>query len=426
MKTFYLNKLSKEEVIALTKRGALSSAKVIDVVKLIYSDIEKRWDDCLRELTWKFDWILLDDFRVSDDELNFTLDKGIKDAIDLAYKNIFSFHSSQKQKIKKVQTMPWVTCFQEERAIENVALYIPWGLAPLFSTALMLWIPAKIAWCKNIILLSPPNKKWEIAKEILYCAKKCWIKNIFKIWGAQAIWAATIWTKTIPKVDKIFGPWNSYVTAAKMYSQGEYGVSIDMPAWPSEVLVIWDQNSKPDFIASDLLSQAEHGPDSQSVLVLVWDKNLNDIKNELSRQLELLTRKEIAKKSLENSFIIVVDSIDKAIEFSNLYAPEHLIINLKNPEKLIKKIQNAWSVFLWKYASESVGDYASWTNHTLPTSWFAKTYSWVSLDSFTKKISFQKLTKGWLLKLAKTVQIMAEREWLDAHKNSITIRLWKK
>ena len=341
----------------------------------------------------------------------------------LLFVGYMGYFSSYDVEEKEIETSAWVKCFRQSRPIDKIALYVPWWNAALFSTVLMLSIPAKIAWCEDITLLTPPDKDWNISPEIAYCANKCCINTIIKLGWAQAIWAVSIWTESITKVDKIFGPWNSYVTAAKLLSQNKYWISIDMPAGPSEVLIIWDQNSNPSFIASDLLSQAEHWPDSQAILILIWDQNLWEINNEINKQLKTLARKNYAQKSLEESFILIVENAKQALNFSNNYAPEHLIINLKNPKQYISKIKNAWSVFLWEFTPESAWDYASGTNHTLPTSWFAKTYSWISVDSFIKKITFQEISKDWLTKLWNTITKMAEKEWLDAHKNAVTIRL---
>ena len=425
MKTYYLKNLEEKNIENLTKR-AFEIWDKIEIVKPIFQKIREKWDDAIKFFTEKFDWIKLDNFEVSEEKIlnsEKEISQDLKNAINLAYSNIFKFHKNQENSEKEIETTIWVKCFRENRAIEKVGLYIPWWTAALFSTVLMLAIPAQIAKCDEVVLLTPPNKKWEIAPEILFTAKKCWVKKILKIGWAQAIWAISIWTKTIWKVDKIFWPWNSFVTAWKMLAQMAEWVAIDMPAGPSEVLVIWDKNSNAKFIASDLLSQCEHWEDSQSVLILIWDENLEKIKTEIKIQIEQISRKNIAQKSLKNSFILVVKTENEAFNFSNKYAPEHLILHLKNPRKYISKIKNAGSVFLWEFTPESAWDYASWTNHTLPTSGFAKSYSWVSLESFQKKITFQEISKEWIKNIWKYVEIMAEAEGLDAHKNAITVRL---
>lgn len=425
MKVIYKNKINKKEVDFLTKRF-IELWNRSDIVENIFEDIKNKWDFALREFTKKFDWVDLDDFFVKYEDIldvENNISNELKESIKLAYKNILKFHKNQNTIEDKIEITEWITCFRENRAIENIALYIPWWTAPLFSTVLMLAIPAKIAWCKNIYLITPPNNKWKVHPAILYTAKLCWIKNIITLWWAQAIWAVAIWTESIQKVDKIFWPWNSFVTSAKMIAQSKYWIAIDMPAWPSEVLIIWDENSNPEFMVSDILSQAEHWPDSQSILVLNSDKNLKSIKKQLEVQISKLDRKDFIEKSLAKSYILITNSNIESFKFSNNYAPEHLIIHLNNPEKYINLIQNAWSVFLWEYSPESAWDYASWTNHTLPTSWFAKNYSWVSVESFQKRITFQKITKLWLNKIWKSVENMAEAEWLHAHKNAISVRL---
>jgi len=425
MKTYYLSKISKSELNNLIKRSFKIWDKM-EIVKSVFNEIEKNWDLAIIYFTKKFDWVEINNFKVSEEEISNSknlVSKELKSAISLAYKNIYKFHKNQNTKELEIQIDEWISCFRENRAIEKVALYVPWWTAPLFSTVLMLAIPAKIAWSKNIILLTPPNEKWNIPPEILYTAETCWVKNILKIGWSQAIWAVSIWTKTIEKVDKIFWPWNSFVTDAKMLAQSKYWVAIDMPAWPSEVLVIWDKNSNPKFLAADLISQCEHGPDSQSVLVLEWDEILEKILKEIETQSKRLKRKDIIQKSLKNSFILITNSNEESFNFSNKYAPEHLIIHLKNSREYISQIQNAGSVFLWENSPESAWDYASWTNHTLPTSWFAKSYSWVCVESFQKKITFQELTKKGLQKIWSAIEIMAEAEGLEAHKNAVSVRL---
>ncbi|MEI7489422.1 MAG: histidinol dehydrogenase, partial [Chryseobacterium sp.] len=336
--------------------------------------------------------------------------------------NITKFHASQKSEIEKIETTKGVVCWRENRAIEKVGIYIPGGTAPLFSTVLMLAIPAQLAGCKEIILCSPPDKNGNINPTILYAAQLCSVSKIFKSGGAQAIAAMTLGTESIPDVYKIFGPGNQFVVAAKEYAQN-YGVAIDMPAGPSEVLVIADEQAIPAFCAADLLSQAEHGSDSQVIFISTDVKVFNETIEEIGKQIKELPRNEFAQQALNNSHFILLNTIEEAIEFSNLYVPEHLILALSDFEKCIPQIQNAGSVFLGNYSCESAGDYASGTNHTLPTNGFAKNYSGVSLDSFVKKITFQHLSKEGLQNLGKTIEIMAEAEGLFAHKNAVTIRL---
>jgi len=409
----------------LLVRKSIDYDKCIEIVKKIEKSVIDKWDLALKELTLKFDWVEINNFLVDLKDLqnakNKVSDK-FKKSVKIAYENINKFHKRQLRKnLERKQTNEWVYCWQEFRAIENVWLYIPWWTAPLFSTVLMLGIPAIIAWSNNIVLTTPPNKNWEIAPEILYVANLLWIKKVFKIWWAQAIFAIWYGTEQVSKVDKIFWPWNSFVTAAKMIMSQK--VAIDMPAWPSEVLVIADKYSNPSFVAADLLSQAEHGPDSQVVLV---SDNKNIIEStliELEKQRKKLDRDDVIWKSLENSFVILTSDLNKAIEVSNSYAPEHLILQIKDVDLYLNKIINAWSVFCWAYTPESAGDYISWTNHTLPTSWFAKSFSWVWVESFWKRITFQKITEKWIKNIWENIEIMANAEWLQAHKNAVSVRI---
>jgi len=405
----------------LMKRGIEDYWKVLEIVKDIEKNILENWDDYSKILTKKFDWVEIDNFKVTEQEFveaEKIISEELKNAIKLAKNNIEKFHKRQIPKnLEPKETCDWVICYKQFRAIEKVGLYIPWGTAPLFSTVLMLSIPAKLAWCKKIILCTPPN----IAPEILYTAKLCGVDEIYKIGWAQAIFSMANWTVQIPKVDKIFGPWNSFVTAAKMLVSSK--VAIDMPAWPSEVLVIADKFSNASFVASDLLSQAEHWPDSQVVLLSDSSEKISEILVETEKQLNNLERKDISISALENSFAILVKNIDEAIEVSNIYAPEHLILQVEKYNSYISKITNAGSVFLWKYSCESAGDYASWTNHTLPTSWYAKSYSGVGLESFWKWITFQELNKQGIKSIWKAVELMAEAEGLDAHKNAMSLRI---
>ena len=346
----------------------------------------------------------------------------LKLAITQAAQNIRNFHASQVEEKKIIETTDGVFCWRENRAIENIGIYIPGGTAPLFSTVLMLGIPANIAGCKNMILCSPPDKNGKINPAILFAAKLVGIKTIFKVGGSQAIAALTLGTETIPKVDKIFGPGNQYVTAAKQLALS-YRVAIDIPAGPSEVLVIADETSIPAFVAADLLSQAEHGADSQVILLSTSESVASQIQIEIEKQLTELSRKDIAKAALQNSKSVILSSVDEATDLSNYYAPEHLILSIENAENLSGKITNAGSVFLGNYSPESAGDYASGTNHTLPTNGYARNYSGVSLDSFIKKVTFQNITKTGIKNIGKTIELMAEAEELSAHKNAVSIRL---
>jgi len=406
----------------LARRPSEGISAKEDAVKAILQAVKKQGDKALIDLTFKFDKVKIKNLKLDANTIKKaekSISPALKKAIDEAYKNIYKFHSVQlNNKIEKIETTPGVVCWRKTVPIEKVGLYIPGGSAPLFSTVLMLGIPAKIAGCKEVILCSPP----EIDPAILYAASKCGIKNIFCVGGAQAIAAMAYGTKSIPKVDKIFGPGNSFVTIAKQLVSQE-GVAIDMPAGPSEVLVIADDTSNAAFVASDLLSQAEHGPDSQVILLSTSKKLVDEVTKEVSAQLKALPRKVLAEKALKNSRAIILRSLDEAMNFSNQYAPEHLILACKNADKLGEKIVNAGSVFLGNYTPESAGDYASGTNHTLPTNGYAKAYSGVSVDSFIKKITFQQISKEGLKNIGNTVEVMAEAEQLQAHKNAITIRL---
>ena len=410
---------------SLCERPLQNQENLSEQVKSVFDEVKNNGDKALKFFTEKFDNVILNDLKVSEievDEANNLVPDELKSAIKLASENIRKFHSSQQEEKKIIETTEGVFCWRENRAIENIGIYIPGGTAPLFSTVLMLGIPATIAGCKNISLCSPPDKNGKINPAILFTANLIGIKNIFKVGGSQAIAALTFGTETIPKVDKVFGPGNQYVTTAKQLALN-YNVAIDIPAGPSEVLVIADETSVPEFVASDLLSQAEHGTDSQVILLSNSDKIIKEINIEIEKQLSDLPRKEIAEIALQNSKSILLSSIDEAIEFSNYYAPEHLILAIENAENFTNKITNAGSVFLGNYSPESAGDYASGTNHTLPTNGFAKNYSGVSLDSFVKKITFQNVTKTGIKNLGKTIELMAEAEELVAHKNAISIRL---
>ena len=410
---------------SLTERPYVDNKSVHTVVKEVFENVKNYGDKSLIEYTKKFDNIELTTIEVEAKSISnseFIISQKLKDSIDLAFKNIYKFHKSQIQKKEIVKINEGISCWQEKRPIERVGFYIPGGTAPLFSTVLMLGIPSLIANCPNRILCTPPDKNGEIPVEILYVCKICKIKNIFKVGGSQAIAAMTLGTETIPMVNKIFGPGNQYVTIAKRYSMN-FGVSIDMPAGPSELLVLADESANPKFVASDLLSQAEHGCDSQVILVSNSKKIINDINNEIDIQKKKLERINIINESLKNSNSIFFNLIDDALDFINDYAPEHYIINVKNEDYCISKLVNAGSVFLGNYTPESAGDYASGTNHTLPTNGYAKQYSGVNTDSFLKTITFQKITKFGLKSISSAVETMAEHEGLDAHKNAVSIRI---
>jgi histidinol dehydrogenase len=408
----------------LLKRPVIDNKIIQKKVLWIIDKVRANGDKALIDFTQKFDSVDLDQLVVSENELTDSqnnIDDRLKSAIDIASANIFKFHNAQKGNSQKIEIEEGITCWRKDVPIQKVGLYIPGGSSPLFSTLLMLGIPANIAACQEIIVCTPPQKNGKISDSILYVAKLLGIKRVFKVGGAQAIAAMAVGTETIPKVDKIFGPGNQWVTAAKQLVNS-YGVAIDMPAGPSEVLVIADDSANPKFVASDLLSQAEHGPDSQVVLISTSERIIDSVMIELEKFKNELTRKEIIEKSMFNSAIILVKNLNDAFEISNQYAPEHLILAIANEEKYSDKIINAGSVFLGNYSPESAGDYASGTNHTLPTNGFASAYSGVSLDSFLKKITFQKLTKTGLSKIASSIKTMAEAEGLYAHKLAVTVR----
>ncbi|XAR63577.1 Histidinol dehydrogenase [Bertholletia excelsa] len=426
MKSYRLSELTQAEVDRLKARPRIDFSSIFSLVNPIVDDVRHRGDAAVKDYTAKFDKVELDKIVEYVDELpDPQLDASVRDAFDVAYNNIYAFHAAQKPVDRSMENMKGVRCKRVARSIASVGLYVPGGTAVLPSTALMLAIPAQIAGCKTIVLATPPASDGSICKEVLYCAKKAGVTHILKAGGAQAISAMAWGTESCPKVEKIFGPGNQYVTAAKMILQNsEAMVSIDMPAGPSEVLVIADKYASPKHIASDLLSQAEHGPDSQVVLVIAGDGvNLRAIEEEISKQCKSLPRGEIALKALDHSFIIFTANMVEATTFSNSYAPEHLIINVKDAEKWESFIENAGSVFLGQWTPESVGDYASGTNHVLPTYGYARIYSGVSLDSFLKYITVQSLTKEGLTNLGPYVATMAEVEGLEAHKRAVTLRL---
>ena len=409
----------------LTSRPTKEAQDLRKIVLDVFEKIQTEKDEALIEFTEKFDGVKLTSLEVSKEEIEEAkslISEELKHAIELAASNIDKFHAVQREEIKVIETTKGVNCWRESRGIENVGIYIPGGTAPLFSTTLMLGIPAKLAGCKNIILCTPPNKSEKVHPAILYTANLIGIEKIYKIGGIQAIGALTFGTETIQKVDKIFGPGNQYVTAAKQVAQN-FGVAIDMPAGPSEVLVIADETSIPKYVAADLLSQAEHGIDSQVILLTNNEQTLNETISEINTQLAILPRKELAAQALKNSRGIVLNSIEECVSFSNIYAPEHLIFACESSENYIGKIINAGSVFLGNYSCESAGDYASGTNHTLPTNGYAKNYSGVSLDSFIKKITFQKLSAEGIQNIGPAIELMAEAEELFAHKNAVTLRL---
>ncbi len=420
----YLNP-KEEEWEEITQRPLFDVSELESQVQAILKDIKSSGVHAIRKYTEKFDGVFIRNFAVQAEEIEEAanlLDIELKSAIETAAFNIQRFHQEQLPETKKVETMPGVICWQKPVAIEKVGLYIPGGSAPLFSSVLMLAIPAAIAGCKEIVLCTPPNKEGKINPAILYAARHAGVSKIFKLGGVQAIGAMAYGADCVPKVDKIFGPGNQYVMAAKqLVSISE--VAIDMPAGPSEVAILADESAKPAFIASDLLSQAEHGPDSQVILITNSQKLLSEVQTELDKQLEALPRKNIATKALDNSVAIVFDSVEKMLALSNQYAPEHLIIAMKSYLEVAGKIVNAGSVFLGNYTPESAGDYASGTNHTLPTNGWARSYSGVNIDSFMKKITFQEISPEGIKNLGSVIETMAAAEQLDAHKNAVTLRL---
>lgn len=409
----------------LIKRPALDVSSLFGTVQKVLDEVRTQGDEAVKKYGEQFDKVKISDLLVSETEINEAetlVNAELKEAILIAKNNIEKFHEAQKFNGNRIETTAGVTCWQKAVAIEKVGLYIPGGSAPLFSTVLMLAIPAKIAGCKEIVLCSPPNKEGKLHPAILYAAKIAGVSIIAKVGGIQAIAAMAYGTESVPKVYKIFGPGNQYVTAAKqLVSLKE--VAIDMPAGPSEVEVIADKNANPEFIAADFLSQAEHGPDSQAILVTTSEEIVEPVVKAVQEQLEKLPRKEITEKALLHSRIIVLKDDAEVIRFTNQYAPEHLIIQTNNYDFISDQITNAGSVFMGAYTPESAGDYASGTNHTLPTNGYARSYSGVNLDSFIKKITFQEITKEGIRNLGNTIEVMAAGEQLDAHRNAVTIRL---
>jgi histidinol dehydrogenase len=423
MRKFYNPKYEEWEV--LLSRPTQTFKNIETIVNEVFNEVKEKGDLALKKYTQLFDGVSLDNFLVTDDEIKYAeaaVSESLKNAIQVAKINIEKFHKAQKTEDIIVNTMEGVTCWQEKKPIQKVGLYIPGGTAPLFSTILMLAIPAKIAGCNEIILCTPPNKEGKVNPAILYTAKLCGVTNIFKVGGIQAIAGMAFGTETISKVYKIFGPGNQYVTVAKQLAT-KYDVAIDMPAGPSELLIFADESANISFVASDLLSQAEHGIDSQVILVSTSEEVLIQVEKEIYTQLEELPRKDIAAKSIENSKLILMKNDKDALRLINEYAPEHFIVVSLNEDYFIDNIQNAGSVFIGNYTPESAGDYASGTNHTLPTNGYAKQYSGINLDSFMKSITFQKISKMGIKNIGNTIELMAEAEGLQAHKNAVTLRL---
>ncbi len=416
---------SKENWLEILKRPTQSFKEIEETVKGIFNEIQLKGDDAVTKYTSLFDGTTLDNIEVSNHEILEGINlvsEDLKQAIQLAKSNIEKFHKAQITSKIEVETIEGVVCWQEKRPIQKVGLYIPGGTAPLFSTVLMLSIPAQIAGCKEIVLCSPPDKSGKINPAILYAANLCGIKKILKVGGIQAIAAMTFGTKSIPQVYKIFGPGNQYVTVAKQVAT-QFGVAIDMPAGPSELLIVADDSAIPSFVASDLLSQAEHGTDSQVILVSTSKKLIDEVEIEINKQIEVLPRKAIAEKAIENSKLIFVENDEIALDLINEYGPEHFIICSKDEDFYVDNIENAGSIFIGNFTPESAGDYASGTNHTLPTNGYAKNYSGVNLDSFLKSMTFQKISQKGIQNIGKAIEIMAEAEGLQAHKNAVSLRL---
>ncbi len=409
----------------MCRRPQIDSANLESLVTEVFTQVKDKGDKTLMDYTAKFDGVKLNSVTI-DPAIISQLARGVparlQDAIDIAYINIMRFHMAQQLDVEKesVETMPGVQCWREARPIECVGLYIPGGTAPLISTILMLGVPAQLAGCKQIVFCTPPGKDGSVNPALCYAAQKVGVTTFICVGGIQAIAALALGTQSVPKVDKIFGPGNQYVTAAKQYAAKS--VAIDMPAGPSELLVIADKSADPAFVAADLLSQAEHGPDSQVVFLTDSRSRISLVRNQLDEQLTGLPRKKIAQAALKNSFAIEFSSLDQCVEFANLYAPEHLILNTKNPKKFVSRVTNAGSVFLGAYSPESAGDYASGTNHTLPTAGWSRSYGGVSLDSFVKKVTFQSLTKESLGNLSSAIETLARSEGLEGHARAVSIR----
>lgn len=421
-----LDNPGRDQWCSLTRRPVSSQKELRGLVQEIFSEVETSGDRAVAKYTRKFDGIAPQNVQVGQDEISgaaAAIEPQLRAAIDLAVKNITRFHQPAGPE-EAIETAPGVLCWKERRPIEKVGLYIPGGSAPLFSTVLMLGIPANIAGCKEVIVCTPPDREGNIDPAILYCAQLCGITRIYKVGGIQAIAAMTFGTQQISGVYKIFGPGNQYVTAAKQVAT-EYGMAIDMPAGPSELLVIADDSADPVFIASDLLSQAEHGADSQVVLISLSRGLSSEVKREIASQLDSLPRKEIARSALDHALFLDIDSPSDALDFTNQYAPEHCIISTQEPDFFIRGIGSAGSVFIGNYAPESAGDYASGTNHTLPTNGYARQYSGISLESFTKTITFQQITEQGIRNIGPAIEQMAEAEGLHAHKRAVSLRLEK-
>jgi histidinol dehydrogenase len=425
LQSFVYKSLSEGDKNKLIQRNTDPNNSIQDSVEKILAEVVARGDEALTDFALQFDKVELEQLYLEKDEIEM-LAAGIsreqQRALEIAFQNIHRFHSTQLKRERVTETMPGVKCWREVRPIEKVGLYIPGGSAVLPSTLLMLGVPARIAGCKEIVVCSPPQKDGLINGFVAYCLVLLKIDRIYLVGGAQAVGAMAYGTQTIPKVDKIFGPGNQFVTKAKSIIQGQTNTGIDMPAGPSEVLVIADQTANPAYVAADLLAQAEHGSDSQAVLVTTSKDVLDAVNKELSTQLKVLPRKELAAKALENSYAVLTETLQEAMDFSNSYAPEHLIIESDDWGVLITKVVNAGSVFLGHLTPESAGDYASGTNHTLPTSGYARSYSGVSVDSFVKKITFQHISDQGLEQIGSTVEILAELEGLQAHKDAVSIR----
>ena len=420
-----INNPQRKDWSQILERPTKTVEDIEKTVNQIFGDVQKNGDAAVKKYTQLFDGVSLDNVIVSIEEINEAIaevSSELKDAINLAKENITKFHTAQKTDKVFVETTKGVSCWQEKRPIQKVGLYIPGGTAPLFSTVLMLAIPAQIAGCKEIVLCSPPNKEGKIHPAILYTANLCGVTKIIKVGGIQAIASFTFGTETVPKVYKIFGPGNQFVTVAKQLST-KYGIAIDMPAGPSELLVVADNKANASYVASDLLSQAEHGADSQVILVSTSKKLIDEVTLEIKKQLLELPRIQIAQKAIENSKSIFVENDEIALELINEYGPEHFIICTNNNDFYVDNIKNAGSVFIGNYTPESAGDYASGTNHTLPTNGFSKSYSGVNLDSFTKSITFQEINKEGIQIIGKSIELMAAAEGLEAHKNAVSIRL---
>lgn len=415
---------SKDSWLSLCERPTFDFQELEEKVRAIMHEVKQRGDAALMAFNATFDNAITSKIKLDLSGIEFEIDHELAEAIKVAKSNIEKFHEAQKEGSNKIETSPGVTCWRKSIAVQNVGLYIPGGSAPLFSTLLMLAIPAKLAGCENIVVCTPPQKDGTVNEVIGWTCRLLGVDNICLTGGAQAVAAMTFGTQSVPKVDKIFGPGNQYVTAAKQLAQ-QHGVAIDMPAGPSEVLIIADDSAYPEFVAADLLSQAEHGPDSQVVLVSPSDQLIQGVEAELNKQVEVLPRADVAKQALENSQSILVTNLKEAVAFSNTYAPEHLIIATENSEELAQNITVAGSVFLGNWSCESAGDYASGTNHTLPTNGYARNYSGVSLDSFVKKITFQKLSEDGIKNLGPAIEKMAAAEQLQAHRNAVSLRLRK-